>query len=59
MPTIVQIQAIREGDVTAIYGGDRDGRLWRGQPVARRQRGAYEIKWFPVVDVDEKMQRSA
>ena len=59
MPTMVQIQAIREGDVTAIYGLDRDGRLWRGQPVARRHRGGYEIKWFPVADVDEKMQRPA
>jgi len=56
---MVQIQAIREGDVTAIYGLDRDGRLWRGQPVARRHRGGYEIKWFPVADVDEKMQRPA
>jgi len=59
MPTMVQIQAIREGDVTAIYGLDKDGRLWRGQPIARRARSGYEIKWLPIVDVDEKMQRSA
>jgi hypothetical protein len=56
---MVQIQAIREGDITAIYGLDGDGRLWRGQPVARPHRGGYEIKWVPVADVDEKMQRPA
>jgi len=59
MPMMVQIQAVREGEVTAIYGLDREGRLWRGQPVARPSRGGYEVKWYPVNDVDEKMQRSA
>ena len=59
MPMMVQIQAVREGEVTAIYGLDREGRLWCGQPVARPQRSTYEVKWFSVTDADEKMQRSA
>jgi len=38
---------------------DKDGRLWRGQPIARRARSGYEIKRLPIVVVDDKMQRSA
>jgi hypothetical protein len=58
MKPITQIQAVREGEATTIYALDIEGRLWRGQPLARGPRG-YEIKWLLIVDVEEKGPRTA
>jgi hypothetical protein len=58
MPTITQIQVVREGEVTTIYALDTEGRLWRGQPLSRVSRGSYEIKWLPIVDTDERLSRT-
>jgi hypothetical protein len=58
MKMIKQIQAVREGETTTIYALDTEGQLWRGQPIARVPRG-YEIKWLPIVDIGEKLPRTA
>jgi hypothetical protein len=49
MPAMTQIQAVREGDTTAIYALDHEGRLWRGKTWMDGT-GNYMVKWDRVED---------